>query len=120
MSVDLSSPDIANAYEQVRSKQLDWWVWYNARIFLRLTGHLCRLLLTYAQVCLLSPWQPRLWCSSVCPQTRDKLFLLASGDGGVEAMVDALPDNDIFYGFCREEERDRSYFVSAICSTQWF
>ncbi|KAH7105996.1 hypothetical protein BKA62DRAFT_826394 [Auriculariales sp. MPI-PUGE-AT-0066] len=73
MSVDLSAPEIANAYEQVRGKQLDW------------------LLLTYAQ-------------------TRDKLFLLASGVGGIDALVQALPDNDVFYGFCREEEKERSYF----------
>lgn len=73
MSVDLSAPEIAQAYEQVRAKQLDW------------------LLLTYGQ-------------------TRDKLSLLATGSGGVEELVQRLPEDDVYFAFVREEEKDRSYF----------
>lgn len=44
-------------------------------------------------------------------QTRDKLSLLTSGTGGVDELVKALPDDDVSFAFCREEEKDRSYFV---------
>ena len=46
-------------------------------------------------------------------KTRDRLSLYASGIGGAEGLRNALPPDweDVFFGFCREEENSRGYYA---------
>lgn len=71
----------------------------------------CRLLLSYGQVIRL-PSQP-IGTTNHLPQTRDRLSLINSGNGGVETMrVDIMRNmNGIFFGFCREQENGKNYYA---------
>lgn len=46
-------------------------------------------------------------------QTRDKLSLYASGEGGVDALRGSIPDDlaDVYFGFVREEENRKNYYA---------
>lgn len=46
-------------------------------------------------------------------KTRDRLSLYASGIGGAEGLRNILPSDweDVFFGFCREEENSRGYYA---------
>ncbi|KAH8116314.1 hypothetical protein DFH11DRAFT_1579887 [Phellopilus nigrolimitatus] len=75
MSVDLTDPDVSNAYDDIiKNRGKDW------------------LLLTYGQ-------------------TRDKLSLLASGEGDFNTLCRSIPSIDIYFGFCRERDGDKNYFA---------
>lgn len=107
MSVDLSDPHIATAYEDIRNKNIDWYAFAHEELLEHAK---------FAQVALDIWTGIRVSCCRLFflnpEQTRDKLSLLTSGTGGVEELVKSLPEDDVFFGFCREEEKDRSYFVS--------
>ncbi|TDL23755.1 hypothetical protein BD410DRAFT_820696 [Rickenella mellea] len=46
-------------------------------------------------------------------QTRDRLALFASGEGGIDALRSNIPSDaeDVFFGFCREAENGKNYYV---------
>ena len=99
MSVDLTDPGIAQAYDDiVKLRETNWYYYSIGRNAFNLTSLLInqinRLLLNYGQ-------------------SRDRLALFATGCGGIDELRERLPvgDDEVFFGFCRDGEDGKNYFT---------
>lgn len=112
MSADLSDPNIVAKYQEIISftSPTNWCVFFPSGDASLIHPHSLstpRLLLSYGQVSFLGHNAPFWVLSTTRDQSRDKLSLYASGDGGIQELQQQL-HGDVFFVFLRE---DRSFIL---------